>query len=102
MRWSELLHTSSTRPASTQLSIATTGKNRERASRKVRVVQGHTSVRGHDLPSPRAPQAQPIEIEIDHRRRVERQHLADQQPADDRDTERPTKLVALARAHDER
>ena len=31
---------------------------------------------------------EPVEIEIDHRRRVERQHLADEQPADDGDAER--------------
>ena len=36
--------------------------------------------------------------EIDHRRRVERQHLADQQSADDGDAQRTAQLRARARA----
>ena len=48
------------------------------------------------------PQAEAVEIEIDHRRRVERQHLADHQPADDRDAERPAQLGAFAEADRQR
>ena len=44
------------------------------------------------------PQAEAIEVEIDHRRRVERQHLAHDQAADDGDAERPAQLAAVAEA----
>ena len=45
---------------------------------------------------------QPVEEQIDHRRRVERQHLADDQPADDRDAQRPPQLGARAGAERQR
>ena len=43
------------------------------------------------------PQAEPVEREVDDRRRVEREQLAQDQPAHDRDAERPPQLVAHAR-----
>ena len=46
--------------------------------------------------------AQPVEIEIDDGCGVERQHLADQQTADDGDTQRPPQLRALALADRQR
>ncbi len=49
------------------------------------------------MPSSGAPQPQAIQIQIDDRRRVERQHLADGKAADDRDAERLAQLRAFAR-----
>src|SRR5580704_11641333 len=46
-------------------------------------------------PAAQRPQAEAVEVEIDHRRRIERQGLADQQAADDRNTERAAQLGAL-------
>ena len=47
-----------------------------------------------------APRGQPlgdvVKEQVDHGRRVEREHLAEDQPADDGDTERPTQLRAHA------
>ena len=36
--------------------------------------------------------AEPVQVDIDHRRRVQRQQLADDEPADDGDAERPAQL----------
>ena len=45
---------------------------------------------------------QPVEHQIDHRRGEQRQHLADDQAADDRDAERPAQLRAGAGAQHQR
>ena len=45
---------------------------------------------------------QPVEGEVDDRRRIERHHLAHEQPADDRDAERMAELGSHARAEGER
>jgi hypothetical protein len=45
-----------------------------------------------------APEAEAVEIQIDDRRRVKREHLADDQAADDRDAERPPQFRAVAEA----
>src|SRR4051794_25164400 len=49
-----------------------------------------------DAPAALAPKAQAVEVEIDHRGRVEGQELADDQPANDRDAERPAQFRTLA------
>ena len=49
-------------------------------------------------PQSREPDAQPVEVEINDRRRVERQRLAEDQPADDRDAQRPAQFRAVRRA----
>ena len=49
------------------------------------------------MPSSGAPQPQAIEIQVHDRRRVERQHLADDQAADDGDAERLAQLRAFTR-----
>src|ERR1700719_1824042 len=54
------------------------------------------------LAEPAQEAAQPIEIEIDHRRRVERQQLRDEQAADDAVAERLTDLGAGAGAEHQR
>ena len=46
--------------------------------------------------------AEAVEIEVDHRRRIERQDLADEQAADDRDAERLAQLRAVAEADRQR
>ena len=43
-----------------------------------------------------------IECEIDHRRRIERENLAEDQSADDGDSERPAKLRARPAAERQR
>ena len=43
-----------------------------------------------------------VEIDVDHRRRIERQDLADDQAADDRDAERLAQLRAVAEAERQR
>ena len=48
------------------------------------------------------PQAESIEVEIDNWGGVERQHLADNQAADDGDAERSPKLTAITHADRER
>src|SRR5438477_424760 len=50
----------------------------------------------------REPQPEAVEIEVDDGRRVERQQLAHEEAADDRDAERPAELRADARAERER
>ena len=45
---------------------------------------------------------QPVEQQIDHRRGVERQHLRDDQAADNGDAERPAQLRAGAGGNDQR
>ena len=50
----------------------------------------------------RQPPRQPVEIEVNHRRRVKRQQLAEDQAADDRDAEGPPQFRARARAECER
>src|SRR5262245_24385262 len=64
-----------------------------RLERAHRVLQEHPalSVRLAFAPEPAV---QPVEHEIDHRRRVERQELRDQEAADDGDAERPAQLGA--------
>src|SRR5882724_3840662 len=62
---------------------------------------GHGIVVGGDRwmagrPAASTPQAEAVEIEIDHRRRIKCQHLAYDQPADDRDAEWTAQLRALA------
>src|SRR6202035_3892705 len=54
----------------------------------------HAAVRS---PALLGPQAITVEIKIDDRRRVERQNLADEEPADDRDAERTAQLRAFAK-----
>jgi hypothetical protein len=49
-------------------------------------------------PRPLQSQAHAVEVKIDHGRRIERQQLADQQPADDGDSERLAQLAAVAHA----
>ena len=44
------------------------------------------------------PKAEAIEVEVNDGRRVQRQQLAEDQSADDRDAERPTKFGSLAEA----
>ena len=51
---------------------------------------------------PRQPRLQALHRQIDHRRRVERQQLAEQQPADDGDAERIAQLRAGAAFERER
>ncbi len=55
-------------------------------------------------PRPRLPEARrdPVKHEVDDRRREEREHLADDQAADDRDAERVAELGAHAGAEHER
>src|SRR5215469_10909862 len=47
-------------------------------------------------------QAEAIDIEVDYWCRVKGQHLANDQPADDRNAERPTQFGTLAKADRER
>ena len=63
---------------------------------------GHVLLRGgvvgHEHRAPRAPvPRQAIEVQVDHRRREERQHLAHQQAADHHEAERLAQLGARAR-----
>src|SRR5213075_389707 len=46
--------------------------------------------------------AETVEIEIDDRRRIQGEHLADDQSTDDRDAQRPAQLRAVAAAQRER
>src|SRR5215469_1679110 len=48
-------------------------------------------------PAALGPQTEAIEIEIDDRRGVEGQRLADEQPADDRNAQRATQLRAFTK-----
>src|SRR6266566_6865418 len=48
------------------------------------------------------PQAEAVEIEVDHRRRIEREQLAQDQPADDGDAERAAQFAAIAETDRER
>ena len=52
--------------------------------------------RGARRRAPAQPRAQPLHVEIDHRRGVEREQLAEQQAADDGDAERIAQLRAGA------
>ena len=54
------------------------------------------------VPETLAPGTKPIHVQIDHRRRIKRQHLAEDEAADDRDTERLSKLAAVAHADRQR
>jgi hypothetical protein len=45
---------------------------------------------------------EPVEIDVNHGRRVQRQQLADDEAADDGDAERPAQLGALAEADRQR
>src|SRR3954471_16144226 len=49
-----------------------------------------------DPPTAPAPQPQAVEIEVDDRRRVKGEQLADDQPANDRNTERAAQFGAFA------
>ena len=48
------------------------------------------------------PQSQPIEVEVDDRRRIKGQRLADDEAANDRDAERLAKLAAHAEGEAQR
>ena len=50
----------------------------------------------------RTPHLQAVEVQVDDRRRVQREHLAENQAADDRDAQRQTQLGAGARAECQR
>ena len=67
-------------------------------------IDGHASFRRHlaATAAAREPARQPVEIEIDHRRGVERQPLGDQKAANDGDAERPTQFRSRARAQRQR
>src|SRR5262245_41808060 len=55
-----------------------------------------------DTPSTFAPQPEPVEVKVDHGRRIEREHLAYDQAADDGNAERPADLAALAKTDGKR
>src|SRR5690348_17528991 len=59
-------------------------------------------VRAAPRPQAPTPHAELVEVAIDHRRRIQGQELAEQQPADDGNAERSPQLGAVAEAQRER
>src|SRR5262245_2306917 len=53
-------------------------------------------------PAVAEPQAEAVEVEVDHRGRVEREQLAENQPAHDRDAKRTAQFTAVAETDGER
>ena len=82
-------------------SVVATGRRMNGAERFMRPASPR---RRRRAPAPPAPSArrQPVEGEVDHRRGEQRQHLADDQAADDGDAERMAQLGAGAGAEHQR
>ena len=103
-------------PAAVDTPVTPASASAERSSdvptgRLIKGAERFTGLLRYRLPSARSltrrpplrqPVPNPIERQINHRRRIKRQHLAEDQTADDRDSQRPPQLRADAAAERQR
>src|SRR5690349_7510209 len=84
------------------LADGSTIRTRTRTGARTRVCADQDGAARAAVTQPLPAQPQPVEVEVDDRRREERQHLREDQPADDRDAQRAAQLAAGPEADRER
>src|SRR6185369_13113376 len=77
------------------------GKSDNRTAWRAKRAAGLGQFRGRFSPA-RTPQAEAVEVKVDNRGGVQRQHLAENQAADDGDAKWAAEFKAFARAEGER